>query len=140
MTQLMNPEIKDQWIDALTNGTYRQGTGVLQTGDGSFCCLGVLCDLYHQETGNGEWVAGSKQVANVNAERVPVTNPTTGFTDMRFPDKTIHFKSFLGDHMREAREITRWSGLDYMRASKLAELNDNGRSFAEIAEVIQADF
>lgn len=41
----MNQEIKDQWVNALTNGEYHQGTGELKTLKDEFCCLGVLCDL-----------------------------------------------------------------------------------------------
>lgn len=44
------------WIDALRSGEYEQGSGALQTRDGKFCCLGVLCDVYRKETGDGAWV------------------------------------------------------------------------------------
>lgn len=47
---MMNPEIKQRWIEALRSGEYRQGKGQLvepggEKGD-KFCCLGVLCDIY----------------------------------------------------------------------------------------------
>lgn len=41
----MKPEIKQQWVEALESGEYRQGNGVLQTADDRYCCLGVLSDL-----------------------------------------------------------------------------------------------
>lgn len=41
----MNQEIKEQWVNALTNGEYHQGTSELKTIKDEFCCLGVLCDL-----------------------------------------------------------------------------------------------
>lgn len=50
----MKPEIKAKWIAALTDGTYEQAHEQLRDGD-KFCCLGVLCDLYVKETGDGEW-------------------------------------------------------------------------------------
>lgn len=40
-TQLAN---RRAWIDALRNGTYKQGTGIMRSHEG-FCCLGVLCDI-----------------------------------------------------------------------------------------------
>lgn len=40
----MNAEIKTKWLEALRNGKYQQCTGVLQN-NGSFCCVGVLCDV-----------------------------------------------------------------------------------------------
>ena len=39
----MTPELKAQWIAALRSGEYTQGRGALKTGDGGYCCLGVLC-------------------------------------------------------------------------------------------------
>lgn len=60
----MNKEIKEKWITALKSGDYAKGINQLKTenydsdlnktGD-SYCCLGVLCDLYHKETGRGMW-------------------------------------------------------------------------------------
>jgi hypothetical protein len=41
----MHREIAEQWIAALRSGKYEQGRNTLRDGD-SFCCLGVLCDLY----------------------------------------------------------------------------------------------
>lgn len=42
---MMNEDVKAEWVVALSNGSYDQGRRVLRSGD-SFCCLGVLCDLY----------------------------------------------------------------------------------------------
>lgn len=42
----MDPKIKKRWIKALLSGKYKQGREVLKTGDGKYCCLGVLCELY----------------------------------------------------------------------------------------------
>lgn len=49
----MKPEIKARWLAALRSGDYIQGHGRLREGN-TFCCLGVLCDLYAKETGV-EW-------------------------------------------------------------------------------------
>jgi len=52
----MNPRIQKLWIAALNSGNYVQGHNRLrestQAGDYSWCCLGVLCDLYEQEHDN----------------------------------------------------------------------------------------
>ncbi len=45
----MHQEIAEQWIAALRSGKYEQGQGALRDGD-SFCCLGVLCDLFPGST------------------------------------------------------------------------------------------
>lgn len=45
----MNPEIKDQWVQALSSGDYTQGYGLLriekEDGTVQHCALGVLCEL-----------------------------------------------------------------------------------------------
>lgn len=53
----MDSAIKQQWVAALKSGEFKQGEGALRRTDGdgvSFCCLGVLCELYRKENG-GEW-------------------------------------------------------------------------------------
>ncbi len=50
----MKAEIKKRWIDALKSGEYKQGRGRLKDG-GSYCCLGVLCDLFFRETEDTDW-------------------------------------------------------------------------------------
>ena len=41
----MNQDVKQQWIEALRGGEYKQGRGVLRSKEDEYCCLGVLCDL-----------------------------------------------------------------------------------------------
>lgn len=41
----MNADIKAKWVAALRSGEYKQGHEHLRVDD-SYCCLGVLCDLY----------------------------------------------------------------------------------------------
>lgn len=41
---MMNPKIKEMWIEALESGKYKQGYGQLEK-DNQFCCLGVLCQV-----------------------------------------------------------------------------------------------
>lgn len=50
----MNKENLKKWIDALESEEYTQGSGALRNADG-YCCLGVACDVYRKETGNGSW-------------------------------------------------------------------------------------
>ena len=38
-------QIRKLWTAALRSGQYRKGTGRLKRLDGSYCCLGVLCEL-----------------------------------------------------------------------------------------------
>lgn len=46
----MNPDVARMWADALDSGDYEQTRGALsrvnsETGEKSYCCLGVLCEL-----------------------------------------------------------------------------------------------
>ncbi|MEK6860488.1 MAG: hypothetical protein AABY07_00825, partial [Nanoarchaeota archaeon] len=50
----MNEAIAKRWIENLTNGKHRKTKNRLKDSNG-FCCLGVLCDMYRQETGIGSW-------------------------------------------------------------------------------------
>lgn len=50
----MNANAK-KWVDRLRSGKDQQGYDALRNGEGR-CCLGVACDAFHEETGQGEWV------------------------------------------------------------------------------------
>lgn len=53
----MNEEVKKKWVAALRSGEYKQGKDQLKTeryGECTYCCLGVLCDLFAKET-NTSW-------------------------------------------------------------------------------------
>lgn len=50
----MNPEIKKKWCEALRSGDYKQCCSGQLRDNKSYCCLGVLCDIYSKETGT-EW-------------------------------------------------------------------------------------
>lgn len=62
----MNPEVKQLWIEDLRANSQLQGKGCLRSeeyyGDHgeqesySYCCLGRLCELFKQQTRNGEWL------------------------------------------------------------------------------------
>lgn len=53
----MNQDVKKLWVDALRSGTYKQGTEYLHRTDNTFCCLGVLCDLYSRNVASVGWIA-----------------------------------------------------------------------------------
>lgn len=114
----MNPDIKAQWLQALRSGKYRQGTGSLKSKSGSYCCLGVLCDLASRE-------------GIVSEERrydgLPLFRSTTNRSDEN--DLTL------------PGAVAEWAGLRQTAPTVmdkgLAGLNDGGMSFAEIADLIE---
>ena len=110
----MNPQIKQKWVDALRSGDYKQTQNRLHNEYG-FCCLGVLCDLYGKEN-NVEW------------------------------EPSIYYNNdYEFQHMVTVLPLSvmEWAGVEevnpYVNGGPftLAELNDQGSTFNEIADVIE---
>ena len=117
----MNPEIKARWVAALQSGEYSQTSDALRI-ENSFCCLGVLCDLYVKD-GLGKWEDRIEDGETVFA--------TVGESGVLLPE-----------------EVGRWAGLPTTRPITplpgpqdaciyLADLNDRGSLFPEIASLIE---
>ena len=100
-------QVIKRWVKALRAGKYEQTTGDLKNDEG-FCCLGVLCDLAAKD-GGSTW-----------------TNDCGG--GFSYKDKS----GILSDDMRKF-VFGRKSALH----NKLIDLNDNGSTFKEIADIIE---
>lgn len=112
----MNADLKKRWVEALRSGQYPQQTdGWLRTDDG-FCCLGVLCDL----SGAGEW----------EEERMQTKRGESGYPYKAGQTVGVVFLP-LG--------LDKLVGLLYDGQHDLAEMNDTGKTFAEIADWIEAN-
>ena len=113
----MNKEISKRWIDALPR--YTQGRENLKTDDFSndgfrHCCLGVLCELYAEETGEDIWGAPE---GDESAYRCTVG------TD--------------GSHGYPPIAIAAWAEMTKTEENRLVQMNDTyGYEFARIAELI----
>jgi hypothetical protein len=42
----MKKAIKKLWVEALRSGKFKKGKGALHPTKGTYCCLGVLCELH----------------------------------------------------------------------------------------------
>jgi hypothetical protein len=128
----MKPEIRAQWVERLRSGQDQQGTGYLRKRDEAgvdrLCCLGVLCELAVE--------------AGVEME----VNRTTdgGHYDATSYDKSIAFppravREWAGIMDSSIGEIGTWAvdKGDYREA--LSNLNDEGYTFAQIADEIEND-
>lgn len=51
----MKARINKLWVAALRSDEWEQGNGQLRTYGVERCCLGVLCEVYKEDTGEGEW-------------------------------------------------------------------------------------
>lgn len=115
-TARMDPAIKARWVAALRSGEYKQGHERLRDSDGRFCCLGVLCDLRAKEAGE-KWAT----------------------------EDGVFF--FHGASSYLPTDLLSWCGFSNAigplvcidgRQTRLANHNDDGRTFAEIADAIEA--
>ncbi len=136
----MNPEIKQKWLNALRSGEYPQGRNSLRNING-FCCLGVLCDIYSKEL-NKSWT-------RYGADR-EVYAP---FDELR--DKVEEYDELHMDDESELlpQSVMNWAGLESGSPEveinndefdgigslkrELALLNDEGETFATIADLIE---
>ena len=110
----MRVEIKQMWLDALRSGEYKQGQGALHI-DHSFCCLGVLCDLHRKNSINR--------------------------LDWEFNRRDNRFE-YEGEAGELPNIINDWAGINNIQKlifSKLINCNDSGSTFAEIADIIEAE-
>lgn len=102
----MHQEIKEEWIEALRSGKYKQATGKLRVDD-SYCCLGLLCEIQ-----GAEW------------------RPLD-----RAPRRVIFALAIDGRTDYPATEYR--ADLSMIQMRDLAEMNDRGKTFAEIADHIE---
>ena len=116
----MKPEIKKLWIGRLRSGEIPQGFGVLAR-DSHRCCLGVLCDI---------------AVEQGILTRVEEDNGLFSYDD---------------NTQILPQSVVDWSGLDEYNPAitlpgvsedeeTLAYANDNGHTFEQIADIIEAKF
>ena len=115
----MYKAIAEKWVEALRSGEYQQGRLVLQNSRGAFCCLGVLCDLHRTDEG-GEWV--TDHVGRTDGGKL--------------------YQPLLGgeDYALLPPAVQRWAGIrsnnPAARGEILTDLNDDGRSFDDLADLI----
>jgi hypothetical protein len=104
----MNPEVKKLWLEALRSGNYEQTRFFLRDKRG-YCCLGVLCDL-HPDV---DW-----------------SRSTPGVAFYPFDEDEMDL-GILPD------KASSWSGLTDEQRNILMNMNDDGKSFEEIADYIE---
>lgn len=110
----MNEKIKTRWIKALRSGKYKQGRSYLHADD-KFCCLGVLCELAVE--------SGVILPARKEQEDWCYTYGVSSTAAM--PPAEVKF----------------WSDLTNADTlNTLANMNDGGYSFEDIADFIEANF
>lgn len=110
----LNKKFAKKWINALRSGKFKQCSGELKKHKTSeYCCLGVAC-----------------AIAGINKPLLNGVGLPTELTDKQ--QKT------LPPFFREESNGGNKDCLGYM--SELADLNDNGKSFKYIADMLERKF
>lgn len=129
----MNPEVKAKWTARLRSGQDKQGAGVLhrrQNGEDFFCCLGILCEVAIE---NGVAVNKAPEPGSDATHAILAYD---GYEDF-LPLKVQEWAGFsVGNPL--SSELCGESG-STVRLT-LSWLNDQGRTFSEIADIIERDF
>lgn len=119
----MKKEIADKWVEALRSNTYKQTHGYLRAGDG-YCCLGVLCEL-----------------VGVSGVETDNRSPTAKVYVYDFETCVLPPSAMLLSGIRsEVGLYNTEDDVEYIHHTQqlsLAEMNDNGSTFEEIAKVIE---
>lgn len=119
----MNKNIAKKWVEALRSGKYAQAKGRLKLKDEkgtSYCCLGVLCEI----SGLGKWVANAEELSR-GTQEYTTEGVYAGVGGL--PDN-VRYWSGMGSSL----------GSYDARCSALSGLNDTGKTFNEIANIIEA--
>lgn len=112
-------EHRKLWVEALRSGKYEQGTDDLRLDGGAMCCLGVACEI----SGLGHWDNGGRYVTETDRHTGEL-NPDSDMTDwLGLASGAGSFGQFDEHDRRES----------------LAHLNDTGKSFSEIADIIESE-
>lgn len=130
----MNPRVRALWLTALRSGRYVQGRNKLswvgRDGQDHHCCLGVLCEVARLD---GVPLTVTEHDLVVN--RVMTSYRRYNGADNFLPPAVVEWAE-LDDH-----DVV--SGGDVLveqhdDGTTLSSLNDVGRSYDEIADVIEA--
>ena len=142
----LKPAVKQLWLEGLRSGEFEQCSGKLSNGVG-YCCLGVLSELAHRE--------------GVLTREVQTSTykPVFGSEDDRRTETSIHYGGYAASNYLP-REVADWAFEEYdpnavywenprvndprpeghpmkVEVTSLAELNDEGFTFEEIADVVE---
>ncbi|MCG5459635.1 hypothetical protein PSH03_005421 [Micromonospora sp. PSH03] len=117
-TPPMNPERKAEWVADLRSGKYTQGKNTLRDADDHFCCLGVACD---------------RAVKN---NVIPEPNQHCDGEWVYLSHETAH----LPDAVKDWMGLADWDPMVTIDGvtAPLSHHNDYGRTFAQIADAIEA--
>ena len=146
----MKESLLKSWIAALRGGDYHQGQSRLMKskgGDRNYCCLGVLCDLIEPE--GWEWNEENDEYRFVVdhdssyellplpiAEDVGLT--ASGAFSVAVKEVTVDGHSYMTSKQPDTYTWDQWD--DAPMYDSLVEMNDDGTSFDQIADLLDTEY
>ena len=131
----MKQNIMKKWIKALRSGKFKQGIGMLKQfnskGQARHCCLGVLCELYNEEMKKNHKKTLSEKICD-NAFGSQYGYTTFNGVADSLPER-------VSDWSGIGTSFGRFYGKDTLPEA-LADLNDSGRKFNTIANIIETNW
>lgn len=140
----MNTAVVEAWIEELRSGRREQATGALchidENGKQSFCCLGVVTDMYAAQIGISKEISTAHHLNfsdpqvryGEHGENAVLPVEMIDFLGLPHNQRNPSFDLPLTSEQIEQAEV---DGMPYIIC--LAELNDDGFTFEQIADVIQ---
>ena len=135
-----NVEDKEQWIDALLSGNYQQATNKLciidREGKKKHCCLGVYAEI----KGINAMRAHEAQYFQLFSFPVRDDNGIMYYKEGGLLQGTWAKEHGFYDRSGTFGFTFKLFGTEFFSTYSLSELNDNGFSFTQIADVIRHFF
>lgn len=138
----MKQNIMKKWVKALRSGKYKQGTGTLKQynskGQTQHCCLGVLCELYNSEMKKSK----KKTLPEIVYDNDMDFSHGYSRLDGKKEDLPKQVKDWAGIKNSLGKfkiKQTDYAG-EYIQEECLADLNDMGRKFKTIANIIEKNW
>jgi len=134
----MNKVKKAQWVAALRSGKYQQARGILcsvRFSKRSYCCLGVLSDLAVAD-GVGQWLKLDPEYLSYSIDGTE-SNSVSGYYADTIQVWAGTRNEFSDDEAETAISFSYIKDGERLRqAESLADLNDGGFTFDQIADLI----
>lgn len=144
----MNPEVKAQWLSALRSGEWPQGRDELNDGEGRYCCLGVLCEMAKDQGVTDMWEVDGQTDMRIYGNREAYEASPWEY-DGSWSSVPVNVQQWAGldDHdpyvtvpltHPEFAKLRQWNAISRNGRARVSTLNDNGFTFEEIADLIDA--
>jgi hypothetical protein len=113
----MRKDIAMEWADMLESGIIKQGKNSLEN-KGKYCCLGALCRILEKRV-------------NIDVDDIDSSNVCFNGEYAYLPKEVINYTGMKSDDGEFTVNDSTY---------RLSSLNDGGKSFKEIAQIIRENY